>query len=184
MATSACDAVTAEEEDSAATAAVGCDVFLPLPLCEEALLLPLEEVERRYILHVMQCVGGNRTLAARRLGLALSAANPPAQSAAWVDGFLRNSGVLLLHDETLWRVLDDWVTALSPDHFTAALPLLRRTFGTFQIAERRQLGTRVASGTSRVPSPAAPPAGFDEARANRALPLLAQLLGLKLEIKP
>jgi two-component system response regulator HydG len=32
-------------------------------------LLPLEEVERRYILHVMQCVGGNRTLAARRLGL-------------------------------------------------------------------------------------------------------------------
>ena len=122
--------------------------------------------------------------AARRLGLALSTANPPAQSAAWVDGFLRNSGVLLLHDETLWRVLDDWVTALSPDHFTAALPLLRRTFGTFQIAERRQLGTRVASGTSRVPSPAAPPAGFDEARANRALPLLAQLLGLKLEIKP
>ena len=32
-------------------------------------LVRLEEVERRYILHVLQCVGGNRTLAARTLGL-------------------------------------------------------------------------------------------------------------------
>jgi two-component system response regulator HydG len=32
-------------------------------------LAPLEEVERRYILHVLQCAGDNRTLAARILGL-------------------------------------------------------------------------------------------------------------------
>ena len=32
-------------------------------------LVPLEEVERRYILHVFQSVGRNRTLAARTLGL-------------------------------------------------------------------------------------------------------------------
>jgi two-component system response regulator HydG len=32
-------------------------------------LVPMEEVERRYILHVMQAVGGNKTLAARVLGL-------------------------------------------------------------------------------------------------------------------
>ena len=122
--------------------------------------------------------------AARRFGLALSTANAPSQSASWVDGFLRNSGILLLHDESLWRVLDDWVTALPTDHFTAALPLLRRTFSTFQAAERRQMGSRVASGTSRgvVPTPA--PDEFDEARANKALPLLAQLLGLKLDVKP
>jgi DNA-binding NtrC family response regulator len=31
-------------------------------------LLPMEEVERRYILHVLQSVGGNNTLAARKLG--------------------------------------------------------------------------------------------------------------------
>ena len=124
------------------------------------------------------------TEAARRLGLALSTANAPAQSAAWVDGFLRNSGVLLLHDATLWRVLDDWVTALSPDHFTAALPLLRRTFSTFQVAERRQMGSRVASGGGRGTNPAAASEEFDAARANQALPLLAQLLGLKMEAKP
>jgi two-component system response regulator HydG len=32
-------------------------------------LAPLEEIERRYILHVLQSVAGNRTLAARTLGL-------------------------------------------------------------------------------------------------------------------
>ncbi len=32
-------------------------------------LIPLEDFERRYILHVLQSVGGNRTLAARTLGL-------------------------------------------------------------------------------------------------------------------
>ena len=122
--------------------------------------------------------------AARRFGLALSTANAPAQSAAWVDGFLRNSGILLLHGESLWRVLDDWVTALPTDHFTAALPLLRRTFSTFQTAERRQMGSRVASGTSRSVAPTPAPDEFDEARANKALRLLAQLLGLKTDVKP
>ena len=32
-------------------------------------LTTLEEVERRYILHVLQCLGDNRTLAAKTLGL-------------------------------------------------------------------------------------------------------------------
>ena len=36
---------------------------------DPAELIPLEEVERRYILHVVQAVGGNKTLAARVLGL-------------------------------------------------------------------------------------------------------------------
>lgn len=117
--------------------------------------------------------------AARRLGLALSRANAPAAAAAWVDGFLRNSGLLLLHDAALWRVLDEWVAGLAPDHFTGALPLLRRTFSTFQPAERRQLGTRVTVG---IRAPTVPPVAaeeFDEERACAALPLLARLLGLE-----
>ena len=32
-------------------------------------LVPLEEVERRYILRVLEAVGGNKTLAAQILGL-------------------------------------------------------------------------------------------------------------------
>jgi DNA-binding NtrC family response regulator len=35
---------------------------------DPAELTTLEEVERRYILHVLRCVGDNRTLAAKTLG--------------------------------------------------------------------------------------------------------------------
>lgn len=116
---------------------------------------------------------------ARRFSLALSAANPPMQSAAWIDGFLRNSGLILLHDEVLWRVLDEWVCALSPDHFTAVLPLLRRAFASFATSERRQMGARVVSGTSQRAAPPVSSDDFDQERAVKALPLIAQLLGIE-----
>jgi len=121
--------------------------------------------------------------AARRFGLALSIANAPTQAAGWVDGFLRNSGLLLLHDEHLWQVLDEWVSALTTDHFTTALPLLRRTFSTFQPAERRQIGARVAGGAKQSTVVPIGPDEFDEERANKAMPILAQLLGLRMEVK-
>ncbi|HEX5000387.1 MAG TPA: DUF5682 family protein [Terriglobia bacterium] len=117
---------------------------------------------------------------ARRFGLALSGANAPAQSAAWIDGFLRESGLLLLHDDALWGVMDDWVTALSADQFIAVLPLLRRTFSTFQPAERRQMGARASGAAGRKPVAIQASGRFDEARANAALPLIARLLGLEM----
>jgi hypothetical protein len=117
--------------------------------------------------------------AARRLSLALSTAGEPAAMAAWIEGFLGGSGLLLLHDEGLWRVLDDWVTALPGDAFTAVLPLLRRTFARFEPAERRQMGERVRSGPAHSPAAGATSAeDFDEARADAVLPLMARLLGL------
>jgi hypothetical protein len=117
--------------------------------------------------------------AARRLGLALSSANAPAQAAAWVEGFLRESGMVLVHDEGLWQVLDDWVVALSIEHFDAVLALLRRTFSTFQAGERRQMGERVARGQKATGLKTRTETDFDQERANRALPLIAQLLGLE-----
>jgi hypothetical protein len=118
--------------------------------------------------------------AARRLSLALSTANAPMHAAAWVDGLIRNSGLVLLHDDSLWNVLDEWVASLSVEHFTATLPLLRRSFSTFQHGERRQLGARAASGPKRQNATVAAKAEFDQKRADQALPLLAKLLGLTL----
>jgi hypothetical protein len=46
--------------------------------------------------------------AAQRLSLALSLACEPTQAGTWVEGFLHGSGLLLLHDQALWQVLDDW----------------------------------------------------------------------------
>jgi hypothetical protein len=120
--------------------------------------------------------------AARRLSLALSTANEPAQAATWIEGFLKGSGLLLLHDETLWRTLDEWLTALPGAGFTALLALLRRTFSTFTSPERRQIGERARrgmAGVSRGAIGAQPRAeDFDQARAEAVLPLVARLLGL------
>ena len=115
---------------------------------------------------------------ARRMGLALSTANEPPSSAAWVEGFLKGSGLLLLHDDKLWQVLDSWVSQLSGDTFTALLPLLRRTFSTFSAPERRQMGERVKRRDVR---PVAPTVAedFDERSADAVLPIIAQLLGLE-----
>lgn len=114
---------------------------------------------------------------ARRMGLALSTASEPPQAAAWVEGLLRGNGQLLVHTEALFQALDAWVTGLNGDTFTALLPLLRRTFTTFPAPERRHIGERVKSG-ARPAVRSSAPAGFDEERAARVLPLVRQLLGL------
>jgi hypothetical protein len=122
--------------------------------------------------------------AARRLSLALSTATEPAQAAAWIEGFLKGSGLLLLHDETLWRTLDEWLTAAPNDGFTALAPLLRRTFSTFTTPERRQIGERARRGMTGVSRAAtgdrARDEDFDQTRAEAVLPLVARLLGLRM----
>jgi hypothetical protein len=118
---------------------------------------------------------------ARRMGLALSLANEPAQAAAWVEGFLKGSGLLLLHDEKLWQTLDSWVSQLPDEPFAGLLPLLRRTFSTFAKAERRQMGERVKRGTGEKIAIFTSSNEFDSQRADAVLPLVSQLLGLKVD---
>lgn len=127
----------------------------------------------------------------RRLGVALSTATDPSQAAAWVEGFLAGNGLLLLHHPHLWQVLDDWVMQQSETDFVTLLPLLRRTFASFTAPERRQMGERVRQSQSQAkpqtaqpdePAQSAQPVepSFDCDRADEALPLIAQLLGLSL----
>lgn len=75
----------------------------------------------------------------RRLSRALTGGTPPATGAAFVEGFLAGSGSVLVHDTELLGVLDAWVSSMTPDGFDAVLVLMRRTFGAFEAAERRQL---------------------------------------------
>jgi hypothetical protein len=119
---------------------------------------------------------------ARRLGLALSTAIEPTQAAAWIEGFLAGSGLLLLHNPALWQVLDHWVMQLPADSFTAILPLLRRTFATFSAPERRQMGEQVRRGGDQGTgiSDREHLGEWDGDRADAILPLLAQLLGVSI----
>lgn len=117
---------------------------------------------------------------ARRMGLALSTASDPAQAANWVEGLLRDSGMLLIHDGKLWQVLDGWVCSLNEQNFITLLPLLRRTFATFAPGERRQLGEKVRHGKAASFQAGfdTPAEFFDRAQAEASLPLLAQILGV------
>lgn len=114
---------------------------------------------------------------ARIMGLALSRANDPGTTAAWVEGFLNASGMVLLHDGRLWSLVNDWLTGLHGDHFTSVLPLLRRTFATFSAPERRQLGER-ARRSGESPATIASASNLDLQRAEKTIPLLRQLMGL------
>ncbi len=108
--------------------------------------------------------------------LSLACTNPvnPIATAEWLEGFLRGSGLLLLVNDALWNILDSWMSGLPEEAFTELLPLLRRTFATFDAPERRQLGERVVSGTATLSAPVAT-GGIDEERAALVLPVLALL---------
>ncbi|MFJ6520917.1 DUF5682 family protein [Streptomyces filamentosus] len=120
----------------------------------------------------------------RAMGLALSPGTPPADAAAWIDGFAGGpgGGLLLVHDERLLALLDGWLTGVPAEAFTDVLPLLRRTFGGYEAGVRRTLGELVARGPdAAAPGSAALVPGFaadpDEERADGVLPLLHLVLG-------
>ena len=113
---------------------------------------------------------------ARRLRLALAPAGGPAQSGAGGGGVLRESGSILIYDDALWHVIDEWVMSLPGDLFQTLLPLLRRTFATFSRYERQEIGERVRRGVTR--TGAANSGEFAAERAAKVLPLVRQLLGL------
>lgn len=117
--------------------------------------------------------------------LALSPANPAAQAAAWIEGALQGSALLLLHQDSLWLALDRWLSELSADTFVVLLPILRRAFSGFQPPERRAMGEKVCGlrstvSTGRIVSAAnsALLENINEERANSVLPVLAHILGV------
>lgn len=85
-----------------------------------------------------------------RLGRALTAGTAPAVSARFIEGFLAGSGTLLMHDHELLAVVDEWIATLDHEAFAGTVALLRRTFGSFEPAERRQLGALLARGIEPV----------------------------------
>ena len=108
----------------------------------------------------------------------MSSSTAPADAAAWLEGFLKGSGTLLLLDQDLWQVIDNWVAGLADDIFMQVLPLLRRTFANFTNPERRKLGEKARSGGGLGHQHANISTNFDPERAKQGLPVIMQLLGL------
>lgn len=106
-----------------------------------------------------------------------SSALPSSDVAAWLEGFLSGSGTVLLIDERLWKLVDDWVDSLAEDLFVTVLPLLRRTFSTFSPAEKRKLGEKAKGGSVAI-SVINTETSIDPDRAKRALRPVLELLGI------
>ena len=116
----------------------------------------------------------------RRMGLAIAPAVDPAKSMAWIDGFLRGSGLILLHNDELWRILNEWVSSVKTETFPQLLPLLRRTFATFTAPERSQIGALTRrGGVGKSSASAGASTTLDEERARQVLPLVSQILGIE-----
>jgi len=115
-----------------------------------------------------------------RISYALSVNNAPHEVAAWLEGFLKGSGMILVYDNRLWNLIYSWVDAL-PDHvFIELLPMLRRTFSKFEYGERRQIGNKARQG--KTPDNkninANYEVNFDRARALSIIPVLKKLVGM------
>ncbi len=114
-----------------------------------------------------------------RLARALSRGTPPAAAAAWIEGLLRGSGLLVVHHPQLLGVLDAWLSALDGESFLAVLPLARRAFAAFSPPERRAVAERIGStqGTRRVRAERET-AEIDFERARLVAPVLRAILGV------
>ncbi|MGW4470302.1 DUF5682 family protein [Nonomuraea sp. NPDC004354] len=113
--------------------------------------------------------------ASDRMSRAMSHGNPPARSAAWVEGFLAGGALMLVHDPRLLALVDGWLTGLTGDQFTEVLPLLRRTFAAFEAPERRAIGERVQAAGAGT---AGRPVEVDEGRAAPAVRTVQMILGV------
>ncbi|HEX6870747.1 MAG TPA: DUF5682 family protein [Micromonosporaceae bacterium] len=153
-------------------------------------LTTLEQLSRRDDLHgllagrltrlVLDAGRLDSAEAGRRMGLVLTVGTPPARAAAWIEGFLADGGLLLVHDDRLLALVDSWLASIPADTFVEVLPLLRRTFAEFAPPERRAIGERIrerqAGGAGRT-GPGGAESGIDHSRAAKVLPVLGLLLG-------
>jgi hypothetical protein len=112
--------------------------------------------------------------AVQHLRLALAPIVLPEEAAAWLRGFLMDSGIILVHQDHLLNVIDQWVMTLTPDEFDRMLPLLRRTFATFEEPEIRHIGRRI---NGRPLTQAIKPVRLDSERAAHVDKTMNELLG-------
>ena len=124
--------------------------------------------------------------AATQLSRQLSSGAPPLDAAHWLDGFLNRNAMVLLHDETVWGLVDAWLESLTDAHFMQVVPLVRRSFAAFSASERHDLGQRARRGRQSGLGTASADTGtsagtgtdVDADRAALAIPLLRLILGI------
>ncbi len=93
-----------------------------------------------------ELVGSNDTalLLSRNLGRGVLL----PQAAAFIEGFLYSSALVLIHQREVFDLFDGWLQQLELEELRSLLPALRRVFGQFSVSERRKLAARVRDPSS------------------------------------
>ena len=107
----------------------------------------------------------------------LSAGQSREHAAAALEGFCYGSGLLLIHNQRLWQIIDDWVRNIPMDIFMELLPLLRRTFSVFSDSERRKMMELAKGGSAKVVIEKTDEGQLDEGRAELVMGTVQRLLG-------
>jgi hypothetical protein len=102
----------------------------------------------------------------------------PKQSGAFLEGFLRGGSEVLLQDEPLLQLLDEWLCELTETDFTDSLPLLRRSMSGFDTVARRRVLEKVQRGRQQSTSAASHLGTQSNPAFEAALPLLYKILGV------
>jgi hypothetical protein len=103
----------------------------------------------------------------------------PEESGAFLEGFLRGGSEVLLQDEPLLQLLDEWLCELSETDFTESLPLLRRSMSNFDTVARRRVLEKVQQGRQKSTSAGSQTLADSNPAFEAALPLLYKILGLR-----
>jgi hypothetical protein len=85
--------------------------------------------------------------------------------------------MVLVHDDRLLGIVDQWVGSLSREAFEQVCPIARRTFAEFEKPERRQIGEKLKRGTSPAAAGAVETDDYDPQRGTLVEPVLRAILG-------
>ncbi|HEX8713418.1 MAG TPA: DUF5682 family protein, partial [Terracidiphilus sp.] len=102
----------------------------------------------------------------------------PQRAGAFLECFLSGSAEVLLQDLPLLHLIDAWLCSLREQEFTESLPLLRRSFSSFDSVARRRLIEKISQDSAVEAMPTAAHSGQSDA-FDHALPLLLQILGIQ-----
>lgn len=90
----------------------------------------------------------------QRVSLRISVGSNPNDVGHYFEGLSSRNRMALLHRRSLWRSLNEFVTALDHDDFARTVVGLRRAFGAFELAENRRvaeiLGEIWGGGTAQL----------------------------------
>jgi hypothetical protein len=105
----------------------------------------------------------------------------PQRAGAFLENFLNGGSEVLLQDQPLLQLLDQWVSELDENHFVESSPFLRRSFSGFDSVARWRLMERITRGAHESTQLGSETHDGSSEAFERALPLLYQILGISPE---